>query len=349
MNQDYIKQRIAKIRKLISEARHIEAFDDLENFMIEMDGEEVENARERELLNQLIAIKSRFSLFNKKMLQGMQEDNIELNQITASLLLLTDSIKNLADENPAIFIPTTAEKKSKSYSANMAIDPDASKTTVGINELSKDGSENSGCLNILSDDKKSNNLVSIIKAVSPILLLSILLVGLFFIIRGFEGCEKTLPPIDPPVGPNKERPTEETATLGKTGKELGLGTNNSISKMADNLSASRTKIPKEFTLDKVSFSKNSTTLNAATKQQLKDLAVVLKAYNKANFDIFGFMKSNEKSKSKAKKESGLTLDVLRAQAIRDYLITLDISENRITAEGNGIQENINPLIRILNR
>ncbi len=347
MNEDYVKKRILKIRKLISEARHIEAFEELEAVIIEIDGEEVENARERELLNQLLAIKSRFSLFNKKMLQGMQEDNIELNQITASLLSLTDSIKDLADENPASFLTPSVKENHKSFSAQMAIDPDASKTPVGINELSNDGSQNNGCLNILADDKKSNNLVSIIKAVSPILLLSILLIGAFFIFKEFDGCGKTVPAPPPTDKPEKVVPPPPPVALGKTGKELGFDSDNSMSKLADHLSDPNTNIPHEFKLDEVAFAKNSARLNSQAKQQLNDLAVALKEYDKTNIDIYGFVTNKEKSSYKGSKE--LSLDDVRARSVTDYLKSIGINENRMNFQGFGTQENNNPVIRILNR
>lgn len=348
MNQDYIKQRIAKIRKLISEARHIEAFDDLEAFIIEMDGEEVENARERELLDQLIGIKARFSNFNKKMLQGMQEDNVELNQITTSLLALTASIKSIADENPAAFIPPTLEKKSPTYSANMAIDPDASKTTVGINELSKDGSENSGCLNVLRDDKISNNANTLSKALFRMIIAGLLVLVILFFIAREMGCGKPPPTPPPPPVEKPEKPIDEvTPPLGKTGKELNFPSESMVSEMADHLSNPNTTIPKEFNLDEASFGKNDARLNSAGRKQLDDLTVILKEYGEVNIDIYGFITKDEKSAYKGSKE--ISLDDVRARSVWEYLKNRGISENRMNFEGGGTKENNNPVIRILNR
>lgn len=354
MNSDYVKKRIEKIRSLISEARHDEAFADLENFIAEIDGEKVENIRERDLLDQLISVKSRYNFFKQQVLKGLQEGQTELNQISAALLSLTNEVNKIGEENPKAFKPDEEEQE---FYAEMAATAPLT-ATHNINDSLQDGSQNSGCL-LAINNKNTNVNVEIkdfnwsaffFKVAFGLVLVA---AAIFFMTRGCAN--KSVDPVSPPVISPEPAPDPGGATKdsinrgggnstdvksnqqarGKNCKELQLSAGK-ICDLADYISNVDNALLRKFELSDVSFKKNSLDLSDRSKanQQINDLVKLLKAYPGLDLTIYGYTVDGENDVIKGVNDKEDGLDNIRAKKIFGFLNDRGISKKRMDYIGD---------------
>jgi outer membrane protein OmpA-like peptidoglycan-associated protein len=83
------------------------------------------------------------------------------------------------------------------------------------------------------------------------------------------------------------------------------------------------------TLPSVSFDAGKTTLKASAKKTLQKIANQLKVNQSIRVNVEGYTDNTGKA------EKNLSLSEKRAQAVRDYLVTLGLPADRITATGKG--------------
>jgi outer membrane protein OmpA-like peptidoglycan-associated protein len=83
------------------------------------------------------------------------------------------------------------------------------------------------------------------------------------------------------------------------------------------------------TLPSVSFDAGKTTLKASAKKTLQKIANQLKANQSVRVTVEGY------TDNRGKAETNMTISEKRAQAVRDYLVSLGLPADRITATGKG--------------
>jgi OOP family OmpA-OmpF porin len=83
------------------------------------------------------------------------------------------------------------------------------------------------------------------------------------------------------------------------------------------------------TLPSVSFDPGKTTLKASAKKTLQKIANQLKANQTVHVAVEGY------TDNRGKAQTNLTLSEKRAQVVRDYLVSLGLPSDRITAAGKG--------------
>ncbi len=338
MPKDYIKKRITAIQELISEARYDEAFQTLEQLIIDIDGKEVENIRERELLDQLIGVKARYNFFKQQVLKGIQEGNTELNQITGALLTLTNELKEMGEKDPSAFLKAKAEED-REYTAQMTTEP----PLVATKELVDDGSQNGGCL--LAIDK--NNVNFELKDINWSKFLLRGLIGLaaiaallFFLLRGCEGCDKKTPPSPTPIVPEDTIDTGITPppkiARGKNCEELGLGPGK-LCDLADYLGNPDNANSRRIELDNAEFKKNSLSFKDSrlAEQQLNDLVKLLREYPEAEADVYGYLFEGEDPLIKGQGNKEISLDDVRAKKVYERLGEMGIDKSRMDFFGDG--------------
>ncbi len=142
-------------------------------------------------------------------------------------------------------------------------------------------------------ESDNDGCMSWLKWLIPLLLLLALLA---YFLRGCDGCN-TKPVVPPVVDPTPPPPvdTVETAPipLGKNCSEMGMGAESICCAVADHLSNPNTKLPKEFSVTGVNFSRNSARLSSRSKKNLDDLVTCLKEYGNANLDVYGYITGSE--------------------------------------------------------
>jgi outer membrane protein OmpA-like peptidoglycan-associated protein len=92
-----------------------------------------------------------------------------------------------------------------------------------------------------------------------------------------------------------------------------------------------TPVTKEqwFEFDRLNFETGSAVLTRDSRQQLANVAAILKAYPAASVKIGGY------TDNAGDRAANLRLSQMRAEAVRDQLQRMDIDASRLTAEGYG--------------
>ncbi len=185
----------------------------------------------------------------------------------------------------------------------------------------------------------------------PWLLLALAALALiFFLLRGCDGCNKTVPPpVDPdpvPVDTSQMEPEPSPEPYGKDGAGMGYTPGTLEYLMANHLAGFDSNYPSgNFDADGVTFSRNSSRLNSAARKQLDNVIAVLKEYPNARIDIYGYITDNESGSGNKE----ISLDDERAKAVYDYLRKGGIEENRMNFQGEGIGDRRSVSVRILAR
>jgi outer membrane protein OmpA-like peptidoglycan-associated protein len=86
-----------------------------------------------------------------------------------------------------------------------------------------------------------------------------------------------------------------------------------------------------FNFDRLLFETGSATLKPESEDQLKNIAQILKAYPSVKMKIGGYTDNT------GNPEANLKLSQERATNVRDAIVALGISPDRVTAEGYGEQ------------
>ena len=89
-----------------------------------------------------------------------------------------------------------------------------------------------------------------------------------------------------------------------------------------------------FEFDRLNFETGSAVLKSDSRQQLANVAAILKAYPAASVTIGGY------TDNAGDRAANLRLSQMRAEAVRDQLQRMDIDASRLTAEGYGDQHPI---------
>lgn len=342
MKSENITTRIQKIKSQIARAGYETAFDHLEQLIIDIEGVEKVNADETDLLNQLILIRSRYNAYNDKKIAGTLEDgSTEVNQITQSMLLLTDKVHAILDENPHYLVP----HEEKVITADLSIETEDIEATHPITAIAtptNNTANNPGCLFSFS---KSADQTNVDVQGSPLRLLAGL--GMFLIAGAvgfwivFTTMSGNWSGVDKPTPPTTTKPPI-VDTIGKT-DEPEKNTRiiaasdqwgDDLEQLADAL-ASKSEAGRTFKLPQVAFEKNSTRLTPAAKAELDDLLRLLEQVPTLSFTIsagIGEGEANDDNKE-------ITLDQRRAKAVKDYLLDKGIPVTRMEFEGDGVFEN----------
>jgi len=331
MKAKNITERIRDIKALIARANFKTAFDQLEQLIREIDGEDIENEQEREFINQLITIRARYNSFTDKLITGTNEAKQEQNHIIQSLLQLTDSIHELIEDNPDLIVPRTDE-----ITANLSIPtviPSTTHPVIPIIPVATDnGATNKGCLFSLSKSGDQTNLN--VQAnwlrffIGAGIFILALAFGLKWIFTSDLPAETKPPPSTVETVPPPTK-VENTVTSPKNSSVTIKDIANALSKEVDKRSGS-------YTMENVNFKKNSIELNTTAKNELDDLVIVLKQVPAQSFSITAAFRPDENPDFKGNKE--LTLGDARARAIFQYLTSRGIPATRMEFEGSGIKE-----------
>lgn len=352
MNQDYIRLRIKEIRALIGDFRFKQAFEKLEEFIAEMEGEEVEGEDERDLLNQLLLLKARYNSVVKAQREGVQENELEMNKITKSLIQLTNMVNEIGLNDPEKFkpdpdkIPTVLpgeeednDKDKEEIVAYMAVASNPSEqitypeTTGNNNTSASQPSQKEKTLFSVSESEdgsiniKFNGIVKVLMGI-------LLVAGIFYFGRACNGRGGPAPPPPPPEKVDStllEPPPAKVALCPSCG-DIKLN-NSSSSEMASYLSDPESTYPKRFDFRELAFAKNGASLKSRGKKALDDLVVLLKEADDVMIDVYGFIGKKEKSDYQGSKE--VSLDDVRARSVYDYLKSRGIADSRISFQGEG--------------
>ena len=132
------------------------------------------------------------------------------------------------------------------------------------------------------------------------------------------------------------KPAQNTATLRSdfiqkklpNGVELSIPTSSFENKLLGLLEDAANR-PGELNLDRISFGKAKTTLRSSSKEQLQNLAEILKAYPNTKIVITGY---TDKALDRA---YNLKIPRARANNVLRELTRMGINKSRMTAEGFG--------------
>lgn len=132
------------------------------------------------------------------------------------------------------------------------------------------------------------------------------------------------------------KPAQNAATLRSdfiqkklpNGVELSIPTSSFEDKLLGILEEGTSK-PAELSLDRVSFGKAKTTLRPSSKEQLQNLAEILKAYPNTKIAITGY---TDKARNSA---YNLKISRARANNVLRELTRMGVNKSRMTAEGFG--------------
>ena len=335
MKASNITERIRQIKDHIGRASLKLAMEDLEDLIRSIDGMEVENHDEREFINQLTVIKARFNNFNDSVILDVGAKQQELNQITRSLLTLTDSVHELLADNPDLIIP----EPPKEITANLAIPKENIPTTTHPIPPSSEA-DNGG---FLFSSTKTANETKVKVQFNPLKLLaglSLFVLALAFaiwLISGMDGCQKK-PPI---TQPNVEAPPPEPEpTPGPVTESLNVrfpeNCSESVKTMANMINKGKATGRGSITFSNILFGRNQVKLNEKAKKELDDMAMVLKQAPDQQIMLSATVGPNESTSYRGSKE--ITLGDVRAREMFNYLKSKGVPITQMEFEGGGVSD-----------
>ena len=335
MKASNITERIRQIKDHIGRASLKLAVDDLDDLIRSIDGMDVENHDEREFINQLTVIKARFNSFNDSVILDVGAKQQELNQITSSLLILTDSVHELLADNPDLIIP----EPPKEITANLAIPKETIPTATHPIPPSS-GADNSGCLFSFSKSADQTNVnvkanwLRIFGGLTMFILALALGLKLIF---GMDGCQK-FPPA-PPIEPVVVAPPPEPGS-GTTTESLNIrfpkNCSESVKKMTSMINEGKKTGRGQISFSNILFGRNQIKLNAKAKNELDDMAMVLKQAPDQRIMLSATVGPNESTSYKGNKE--ITLGDVRAREMYNYLKSKGVPITQMEFEGGGVSD-----------
>ena len=129
----------------------------------------------------------------------------------------------------------------------------------------------------------------------------------------------------------------DLGALGKLkladGNEITVGGNSAEKKLVDFITDATKAVDKTtwFTMDRLYFETGKTTLKAASQEQLKNIAAILKAYPAIELKLGGYTDNSGDS------AANVQLSADRATIAKDELVKLGVAAARLSAEGYGAQ------------
>ena len=117
------------------------------------------------------------------------------------------------------------------------------------------------------------------------------------------------------------------------GNEITVGGNSAEKKLVDFITDANKGVDKTtwFTMDRLYFETGKTTLKAASQEQLKNIAAILKAYPAIELKLGGYTDNSGDS------AANVQLSADRATIAKDELVKLGVASARLSAEGYGAQ------------
>jgi K(+)-stimulated pyrophosphate-energized sodium pump len=117
------------------------------------------------------------------------------------------------------------------------------------------------------------------------------------------------------------------------GTELSIGGNSAEKKLVDFIIDATKAVDKTtwFTMDRLYFESGKSVLKAASQEQLKNIAAILKANSAVELKLGGYTDNTGDS------TANVTLSQQRAETAKAELVKLGVDEKRLTAEGYGPQ------------
>ena len=332
MKATNISERIRQIKDQIGRASLETAFDNLEDLIRSIDGMEIENEEEREFINQLISIKARYNNFNDTVITGIGAQQTELNNITNSLLSLTDSVHELLANNPDIIIPVKAEE----ITADLSIPTETVVTSQPIPPSS--GEDKNGCLfsyNKSADQTNVKVRANWLRIFGGLALFILALALGFKLISGLHVDNSiSLNEIknSEPIKPNPTPPP----TAVKLTITLPINSSQDIKKLAEILNKDQKNGREQVVFSNIVFEKNSINLNEKAKTELDHIAMILKQVPNQDIILSSTIGPEEEGSYKGNKE--LTLDDFRARQMFDYLKSKEVPITQMEFEGGGFSD-----------
>ncbi len=187
----------------------------------------------------------------------------------------------------------------------------------------------------------------ILRWLIPLIIALLLISAALLYFKACDGCGKD--PIADPIPPidTTAQETIPAVPYGKGGEALGFLSGSMEFLMADHLSAFDSEFPRTFNAENIAFSKNRIRLNTKARNQLDNLAVLLKEYPNAVIEIYGYVVKGEKTFYKGNKE--VSLDDARASEVYNYMKQDGIEESRLEFYGNGLDDKAGIKIRLVSR
>lgn len=336
MKASNITERIRQIKDHIGRASLKLAMDDLDDLIRSIDGMEIENHDEREFINQLTVIKARFNSFNDSVIMDVGAKQQELNQITSSLLTLTDSVHELLADNPDLIIP----EPPKEITANLAIPKESLPTTTHPLPTSS-ASNKEG---FLFTSTKTSNQTDVKIQFNPLKVFGGLAIFILAIALGLKlisgiGESPNKPIIKPPIDPAiAEPPTGPKPEPLKHPLDVRLPENSSepIKKMATMISEGKTTGRGQISFSNIVFEKNQVKLNDQAKKELDRMAMVLKQAPNQQILLSATVGPNESTSYRGSKE--VTLGDVRAREMFNYLKSKGVPITQMEFEGGGVSD-----------
>ena len=181
----------------------------------------------------------------------------------------------------------------------------------------------------------------------PLIIALLLISAALLYFKACDGCGKD-PIVDPGTAVDTTaQDTTPSVPYGKGGEALGFLPGSMEFLMADHLSAFDSEFPRTFNAENIAFSKNRIRLNTKARNQLDNLAVLLKEYPNAVIEIYGYVTKGEKTFYKGNKE--VSLDDARAHEVYNYLKQDGIEEGRLEFYGNGLDDKAGVKIKLISR
>ncbi len=334
MKASNITERIRQIKDHIGRASLKLAMDDLDDLIRSIDGMDVENHDEREFINQLTVIKARFNSFNDSVILDVGAKQQELNQITSSLLILTDSVHELLADNPDLIIP----EPPKEITANLAIPKETIPTTTHPIPPASEG--NNGGFHYSStktaDETKVNIQFNPLKIFGGLALFILALALGIKLIFGMDGCQK--PP--PTTGDPKAVETPPVPNPEETIKTLNVrfpsNSSDSVKKMTEMINKGKATGRDQIYFSNILFGRNQVILNDKAKKELDDIAMVLKQATDQSIMLSATVGPNESTSYRGSKE--ITLGDVRAREMFNYLKSKGVPITQMEFEGGGVSD-----------
>ena len=333
-----ITERIRQIKDHIGRASLKLAMDDLDNLIRSIDGMEVENHDEREFINQLTIIKARYNSFNDSVIMDVGAKQQELNQITSSLLILTDSVHELLANNPDLIIP----EPQREITANLAI-PKENIPTSTHPIPSTSGADNGG---FSYSSTKTADQTNVKIQINPLKLfggLSIFVLTLAFAIwltSSLNGCKRNLPLNPPRIKKPVTHPPQNEPPPKALDESLNIrfpeNSSKSVKNMTNMINKGKTTGRGQINFSNILFGRNEIKLNDKAKKELDDMAMVLKQAPDQTITLLATIGPDESTSYRGNKE--LTLGDIRARAMFNYLKSKGVPMTQMEFEGGGVSD-----------
>jgi len=271
-----------------------------------------------------------------------KEEEVKLAALTAVKLKSEEEAKRI-DETKRKREEATQKLEKAKLAAEERKKKNAEETAAAALALTATHKSTSSKSSSTSDSDSGRGILSWLL---PLIIVLLLISAVLLYFRGCEGCGNA-PIVDPVTVDTIVQDTIPAVPYGKGGEALGFLPGSMEFLMADHLSAFDSEFPRTFNAENIAFSKNRIRLNTKARNQLDNLAVLLKEYANAEIEIYGYVAKGEKTFYKGNKE--VSLDDARANEVYIHLKKDGIEEGRMEFYGNGLGDQAGVKVKLISR